>query len=208
MTVVLLDAGQQWSGLSTDSKPSSSVSPGALFFETDTQRVFMHNGTSWFHHLAGAGSGFTSSVTITRPANTTPYTANDVVGGALEFASIGPAGALLTVLDLVLQLRITANPGAAMTTFRLHLYNVTPPGALADNAAFDVPAGDQASHLGMIKGLTVEDLGSTVHAEASGIAKSVRLASTSLFAYLVTDAAYTPAANSEVYVLTAHGVVL
>jgi len=147
------------------------------------------------------------SVTITRPANTTAYTANDVVGGAQELPLFGLADRSTMITDIMLQARITAIP-SGMTTFRLHFYSVTPPSALADNAAFDVPTDDQASYLGMVLGITPADLGTTVFGEASGINKIVRQASSSLFFYLVTDGGFTPAANSEVYVVTAQGLAV
>jgi hypothetical protein len=43
-----------------------------------------------------AGTGADVALSITRPANATAYTANDVVGAtaaALTFANMGPAGA-------------------------------------------------------------------------------------------------------------------
>ena len=144
------------------------------------------------------GGSFADVATITRPDNATPYTGNDVVGAAaaaLEF-TLGPAsGAEVIITGASLEIDVAAVP-AGMTAFRLHLYNVTPPSARADNAAFDLPAGDRAAYLGYIDLGTIEDLGSTLFTAQDGLNKPVTLASASLFAYLTTVGAYTPTAQA------------
>lgn len=150
------------------------------------------------------GFGYSGSSTVTRAANQTVYTANDVVGGALTIANVGPAAGEITITRVICTLNITALP-AAMTTFALYLYNVTPPSAIADNSPFTYGSGDRASYLGRITGLTAVLIGTTTSSvtfELEGIVKPVTTASTSLFAYLVTDGGFTPAANSETYTLT------
>lgn len=146
-------------------------------------------------------SGYGSSVTVTRAANQTPYTANDTVGGAIAFGTVGPSAGRVLIQSIILRPRITAVP-SGMGNFRLALYNVTPPSALADNAAWTIPSGDQASLL------CVLDLGTPALPAASSvdlyiarynIGLEVLLAGTALWGYLITDAAFTPAANSEVY---------
>lgn len=151
-----------------------------------------------------ATSAYVSQPTITRPANTTAYTANDVVGGAVEFTSVGPSGGSVLFTSADLRINVASIP-SGMTSFRLHLYNVTPPSALADNAAWDLPSGDRASYLGFVDLGTPVDLGSTLFVQVptgSLTLSSAKLASgsTSLFGYLVTIGGFTPAANSEVYV--------
>lgn len=154
-------------------------------------------------------AAYTSAATITRPANQTPYTANDVVGGAITFANIGPAvttgGQNLMITGIQLECDITAVP-AGMVNMRLYLYTVTPPSALADNAAWDLPSGDRASFLGYVDCGTPVDLGSTLYVETNNVNKLFLAASSSVFGYLVTIGGYTPAANSEVYKATLHAV--
>jgi hypothetical protein len=164
--------------------------------------------------------GYDVATTVTRGANVTPYTAGDVVGGALDLGALGPsAGAvMITGAQLLLNLTSAATVPSGMTSFRLYLYSVTPPSAYADNAQWGLPTsgitltGDRASYLGFI------DLGSPVnlgvsgsftpYCEANGINKQVRLTGTKLFGYLVTNGGYTPAANSEIYTLTMHTVAV
>lgn len=157
---------------------------------------------------SAADAGYSSTQTVTRAANQTPYNAGDVVGGAFEFANIGPAGGHIMLTSFDLQYLISANPGAAMTTFRAHFYNVTPPSALADNAVWDLPSGDRASYLGYIDIGALTDFGSTLFAQADGLAKQMKLAaaSTSLWCYITTASSYTPAANSEVLTPRLHTV--
>ena len=151
------------------------------------------------------GVGYVGTSTVTRAANQTPYTANDVVGGALTIATVGPSSGNIIITGARIMFNITALP-AAMTTFSLYLYNVTPPSAIADNSPFTMGSGDRASFLGRISGLSSYLIGtgtSSVYAELENINYQFKMgATTSLFAYLVTDGAYTPAANSETYTIT------
>lgn len=157
---------------------------------------------------SAATVGYTSGkVAITRPANTTAYTANDVVGGAITFPTMGPSGGgEVRIISAQLELDIAAIP-AGMTSFNLYLYNVTPPSAIADNGAFDIPAGDRASFLGKFSLGTPVDEGSTLYIETNNIQKQITVPSGStVFGYLVTAGGFTPAANSEVYAITLHAV--
>ncbi len=151
-------------------------------------------------------SSFDVAVTITRPANTTAYTAGDVLGAtaaAISIPVVGTSAGSIMITGVQLEADIAAVP-SGQTSFALYLYNVTPPSALADNAVFDLPSGDRASFLGRIDIPALVDLGSTLYVEQTNINKQVRLSGTGLFAYLVTNGGFTPAGNSEVYKLTVH----
>ena len=149
-----------------------------------------------------------ASVTVTRPADTTAYGAFDVVGptgggtAALAF-NVGPGdGGDIFIRGV--SLRIDANAViASETSYRLHMYNVTPPSALADNATWDLPSGDRSAYLGYLDTGNVVDLGSTLWVESNGLAKPVRLLTGTLFAYLATTAAHTPT-SARVYTATIH----
>lgn len=151
-------------------------------------------------------TSYSAAVTITRPANTTAYAARDVLGAAISIPTIGASAGRIIITSVSLEINVTAIP-AGMTSFLLYLYNVTPPSALADNAAFDIPSGDRASLLGApIRIPTPVDEGSTLLTGIDAINKQVKLSGTGMFGYLVTEGAFTPAANSEVYILTVHSV--
>jgi hypothetical protein len=158
-------------------------------------------------------TAFSDRVSITRPSNTTAYTAGDAIGIAdsatpanagsaiLEFQSMGPAGE--HILITVAQLRIhLASVTSGMTSFRLHLYNAAPD-AILDNAAWDLSsAGDRSKYLGFIDLGTPSDLGSSLFAEfAFPVNKQVKLAAgtTSIWGVLQTVGGYTPASGT-VYV--------
>lgn len=155
------------------------------------------------------GGGYRSQVTITRPANVTAYAAGDVLGGAFEIPTIGPSGGQLMITSVDLAAYITATP-AGMTSFRMYLYSATPPSAIADNGAWDLPSGDRSVFVGFVDIPSMADIGSTVFAQIDAVNKQCKTGtgSTSLFAYLVTNGGFTPAANSEVYVATVYSVVL
>lgn len=148
---------------------------------------------------------YKSQPTITRPANTTAYTAGDVVGGVIEFAALRGADMILTAADL--EIYVDAIP-SGMTSFRLHLYDATPGSALADNAAWDLPSGDRAAYLGYVDLGSPSDAGSTLFCQVDQINKHIAPGPSGVFGYLVTNGAFTPAANSEVYRVRLHGAGL
>jgi hypothetical protein len=137
------------------------------------------------------------SVTITRPANTTAYSAGDVIGLA-DTGTAANAGDAIHVFDNVparamvdgakLRIDLDAIP-AGMTTLRLHLFSASPT-AILDNAAWALPSTDRANYLGYIE-FTPADLGGTLWAQAS---PALRVASTNgrVYGLLVTTAGYTP----------------
>lgn len=158
--------------------------------------------------LAVVGRGYLSDITVTRPANATPYTAGDVIGGVIEFTTIGPAGdhVLITSSDLAYNV---ANLPAGMGSLRAHIYSATPPSALADNAPWDLPSGDRASYLGYMDLGTIADVGSTLYVQADQIKQyKLAAASTSLWGYVVTNGGFTPAGSSEVLKLRLRAVGL
>lgn len=157
------------------------------------------------------GNGYSSGVvSITRPSNTTAYTAGDVYGAtaaAITFPTMGPSGGgSIIITSATFEKDVTALISGE-TIYTLHLYSVTPPSALADNAAWDLPSGDRASYLGSISLGTPVDLGSTLYVEQNGINKQVTLASGSLYGYLVTAGAFTPA-SATVIRLCLHAVAV
>ena len=152
------------------------------------------------------------AVSLTRTADTNAYAANDVLGAAtgstaaLTFASMGPSAGAIMITSAELEIDKAAVISGE-TSYKLYLYNVTPPSALGDNAAFDIPSGDRASFLGRLELGTPVDEGSTLYVQTDGINKQIRLSGTSLFAYLVTTGAYTPA-SATVHKITLHAVAL
>ena len=151
-------------------------------------------------------AGYNPSVTFTRTADTTAYTAGDVIGinnagspgSAIHtLTSAGPAGSSIVVLGASLLINATAIP-SGMTSFRLHLYNASPT-AILDNAAWDLPSGDQTAYLGYVDLGNIVDMGSTLYGEVTQVNKCIKLASsvTSVYAELVTNGGFTPASGTS-----------
>lgn len=156
--------------------------------------------------------GLTANVSVTRPSDTTTYTANDVLGptgagtSGIDF-NLGAISGSVIQIDSVSLERDVAALISGETSYKLYLYNVTPPSALADNAAFDIPSGDRASFLGPISIGTPFDEGSTLYIEQNGIGKRVKLSGTHVFGYLVTVGSYAPA-SATVLKVTIHATQL
>jgi hypothetical protein len=120
--------------------------------------------------------------------------AGDVMGGAQKFAGVGPAkGGELVILTTELLVEVNALQ-ASEASYTLHLYNVTPPSALADNAAWDLPAGDRDAYLGSLSLGTPVDVGATIYVRTDDIKFPLRALTGDLWGYLETDATFTPTA--------------
>lgn len=145
---------------------------------------------------AATSGGYTSTATFTPAA--AAYLAGDIMQGARELTNIGPAGGG-EVLIVNTRLRVdAASVVSGETSYTLHLYSVTPPSALADNAVWDLPSGDRASYMGSIALGTPVDLGSTLYVEQTGLTKQVTVpAGGSLFGYLVTNGGFTATAAAR-----------
>lgn len=155
---------------------------------------------------------FSAAVSVTRTNDTNAYLANDVIGAAtgstaaLTFPDIGRRGGRIMLSTVELEIDHTAVI-SGQTSYRLYLYSVTPPSALGDNAAWDLPSGDRASFLGYVDLGTPVDLGSTLYVQTTQVNRQVALTGTDLFGYLVTIGPYTPVA-SIVHKITLHAVGL
>lgn len=149
---------------------------------------------------------------LTRTSDTNAYAANDVLGAAtgstaaLSFTGLTAAAGDFLITSAALEIDRNAVISGE-TSYVLHLYNITPPSALGDNVAWDLPSGDRASYLGFVNLGTPVDLGSTLYVESNAINKQVTLSGTGLFGYLVTVGAYTPA-SATVHKVTLHGIRL
>lgn len=196
-----LDAQVQ--GTSADGTPASGnpIQVGGVDAAGNVQPLLTDTSGA----LTTASQGYSAQVTITRPANQTPYTAGDVLGGALTIPLIGPLGGRVFLTTLALMPQIAAIP-TGMTSFRLHLYSATPPSAIADNSPWTFTSVDWPSYLGYVDLGTPVDFGAALFAQVTQVDQQVKLATTSLFAYLIPNGGFTPAANSEVYRLDVNSV--
>ena len=140
--------------------------------------------------------GKNSSGTVTRTADTEAYAALDVIstaeGEVITFATVATTPASqLHISRVKMRIDIAAVP-AGMDGFRLHLYNASPT-AIADNVAYNLPAGDRAKYLGYITLNAPVDLGATLWSETDcDFTAQLATGSTSVYGLLQTLAAYTP----------------
>lgn len=179
--------------------------------DRDAQGIVIVNPDGSFPSITSATSAtFGPSATITRTNDTNVYAANDVIGAATgstaaqTFAVAAGAGEY-TITCASLEIDASAIISGE-TTYQLQLYNVTPPSALGDNAAWDIPSGDRTAALGPPINLgTPADLGSTLMVEQCNLNKQITTLSANVFGYLVTTGTYTPTA-SRVYKVTLHSV--
>lgn len=163
----------------------------------------------------GILGAFNPFISFARPADTTGYTAQDVVGGPLKFVHIAPPGANLLFVSASLRI-IRTTVIAGETGYDLHLYSNKPPSQLADNAPFTVSAADAPFYIGKMTLPTMVDVGAMVWSEVNNVQKQgklVQAASTlapedeqgnTLWAYLVTLGPYTPE-SATVHNLSVNG---
>lgn len=138
---------------------------------------------------------------VTRPANATPYSVNDVIGtavtGVLDLASsfraVGGSGYIVKV-------KLHTDQAANIAQFRVHLFNVAPT-AIADNAPFALLYADEAKYVGFIDipAVAQEGAGSTaaVGVWAGQLAANADAAGTSIFAVIETKTAFTPNSGQQ-----------
>ena len=157
------------------------------------------------------GFGYKGISTVTRAANTTTYTAGDVVGGVLTITNVGPINGQVFLTSARLLENISAVP-SGQTSFRLHLYSSSPASAIADNSPHTLGSGDRAAYLGYVDLGTPALVGTgtgSPYTQVDQVNKQIEMpAGTSIFGYLVTAGALVPAANSETYSLVLSAVAI
>lgn len=146
------------------------------------------------------GRSSTPTVTFTRPANTTAYTALDVIGSTdtanHQATSAGVAGSLIQIVGASLTINNTSLP-SGMSGFRLHLFDASP-AAIADNAAFAAAAAERSKYRGWVDLATPTVIGGGfLFTFGDYIGRPLRLVTTGFFFNLQTISGYTPASGTE-----------
>lgn len=161
---------------------------------------------------SASSAGYSNSATFT--TGTTAYAIADAVGAsgaaaAISFTTMGPASTDVMITSSELEIDTTAVISGE-TSYTLYLYNVTPPSALNDSAAWTLASGDRASFLGAVQ-LGTPSLpqtgATTLYVRQDNINSQIKLAATpTIFAYVVSNGAFTPTAR--VYKVTLHTVAM
>lgn len=139
--------------------------------------------------------------TFTRPADTTAYAANDVVGPAVT-ANLSFAGAFRVNAGsaYIVKAKLKTNQSTNTAQFRLHLYNAAPT-AIADNSPATLLFADEAKHLGWIDFPTMQTEGTGSDAAIAlwtgQISAMAAAADTTIFGVLETKTAFTPASGQQ-----------
>lgn len=151
------------------------------------------------------GSAYESTATITRAANTTAYTASDpnfdVYGGLFELQNIGQADKGIFLSFFEISLNLSAVP-SGMTSFTVYLYR-TAPTSIADNSIWTIGSDPPLDSLGFNVSMSRAKGGGKVVGNIKDLNQLFVLSSTSLWGYIVTNGAFTPAANSETAIIRA-----
>jgi hypothetical protein len=152
------------------------------------------------------GAGISRAGTITRPADTTQYTAGDVVtsavAAALQFDVARAAGAAVWVNNFVLT---STNVPAATGAFWAWLFTAAPTVA-ADNAAFAPSDAEMLTCAGRLMLDHAQKTGANTHYQPSVLRPTYIVcaaADTKLYVVITDINAYTPA-NAEVFTATMH----
>lgn len=142
----------------------------------------------------------TTSVTFTRPSNTTAYTAGDVLGTSSSaihtLSSVTSSDRWVYLQEVQLQIHENAVP-SGMAGFRMHFYQ-TSPTAIADNASFNLVAADRTIWRGSIDLPAPTDLGDTIVSQVQycGMILPLEAGSTSYYIQLQTLGGYTPSSGT------------
>jgi hypothetical protein len=125
--------------------------------------------------------------------------AADVIGAATEFKGLAQSNS--SGVQIVSASLLVATGTLVTTVWRVYLYNVTPPSAIADNGVFDIPSGDRTSFLGYVDIAQLVDVGSTLYVQSDNLNKAIRTGGRSVFGYLVATSAITTEAVAHTVTL-------
>ncbi len=157
--------------------------------------------------LTAVGQTALSASTLTRPADTTAYTAQDTIANATSAAVVitfANAARVSGGSGTLTKARLVTDQATNTARFRLHLYAIAPT-ALQDNAAFLTDWANRNKSIGSI------DFGAASQEATGGTAagatnKTDRLAfvcpsgATSIFGILETLDGFTPASAQNFYI--------
>lgn len=137
-----------------------------------------------------------ASTSITRPANTTAYTAGDVIADnttadiVFNFNAKG-----IYLMSAILRVN-DASVASGMSGFKLHFYNAATAVPLADNAPITQLTADASKYLGYIDINAPSDLGDYIYSRTENINIPIPIISNKTYTRLETVGAYTPTSGA------------
>lgn len=154
-----------------------------------------------------AGALVSVSATFTRPADTTAYTANDVVSNdtsATTLMAFSGAARVNGGSGYIVGIRVLTNKKSITPRFRVHIANATSITVSADNAAAQLKYADITKRVASYDLAAMSTAADTTNSDQSGAADyTMRLpfvaaaGSTSLYVWLETLDAFTPASGES-----------
>lgn len=221
--VVAIDASGNVVGVASYTEdaagPANPAGPALMLLRTDARTTALASADNdWIAARCNSRGelvvtqerGFSASASVTRPADTNPYAAADVIGptgggtAAMTFSSIAPnGGGKIAITGAELEIDASALESTE-SSYSLYLFSVTPPSALADNAGWTFAAGDRASFLAKVNLGIPQDEGATLYVRQNGLYIPLTAASADIFGYLVTNVAYTPSSARGPFKVTLH----
>jgi len=148
--------------------------------------------------MASAGRVGTSQATFTPAA--TAHTPPAVVGREQRFSGLSARTGQAMQINSASML--VSGATIETTAWRLYLYSVTPPSALADAAAFSVTAGDRASFLGYVDIAQLVSVGASLYVQSDNLNKAMLPSGgRDAFGYLVNLTTLTPQAVAHTVTL-------
>jgi hypothetical protein len=193
--------------LSTRLKAADTLA-GVTAVGSITNAVTLGGGSASIGSVNNTGAQFSkvaiSTATLTRPANTTAYSANAVINTATSGATITSFTSVLPVTGAdgyIVAVRALTNVNSFATAVRLHFFKATPTASVQDAAQFTLLNADFDNRVGYVdlSGWTSGGTGSDASVcfgsfPGSGSSLPLELASgsTTLYAILEARAAFTP----------------
>lgn len=138
---------------------------------------------------------------FTRPANTTAYAVNDVVGPAVAAVQSFTLARVNAGSGYVVKGKLMTDQAACVAQMRLHLFTAAPT-AIADNSPFTLLYADAATYMGYLDFPALDDEGAgSTGAQATWVDQPfpfVAGAGTQIvYGVLVTKTAFTPASGQK-----------
>lgn len=153
------------------------------------------------------GNGANVAVEFTRPADTTAYTAGDVVSDSTSATTVQAVANFARVnagTGYVVGARLTTDKKSITPRFRVHLYNASNPTVSADNAAMQRRYADESKYLGWFDLSAMATSTDTTNSTQSvsqdmtlRIPFSCAAATRSIYFVLETLDAFTPASGQK-----------